>query len=131
MILLDTHVLLWVAIEPKKLSKAATQAIRRASRSGGLCIASITLLELAVLFARGHVRSAGTVSQSLAELVDRTSVQVREITPVIAATAAQFGTGAPSDPADRLIMATALEGSIPLVTRDERIREGAVCQTIW
>ena len=131
MILLDTHVLLWLAIEPKKLSKAATHAIRRAARSGGLCIASITLLELAVLFARGRVRSAGTVAQSLAELADRTSVQVQEITPAIAAMAAQFGANAPSDPADRLIMATALEGSIPLVTRDERIVESAVCQTIW
>ena len=131
MILLDTHVLLWLAIEPKRLSKSAAQSIRRAVPAGGLGVASITLLEAAALFARGRVRSAGTVSQAVSELLDATGVLVCEITPEIAAAAAQFGTGVPADPADRLIIATALERSAPLVTRDERIRNSGVCRTVW
>ena len=50
MILLDTHVLVWVAVEPRRLSRAAASAIRQATVTGGLAIASITLWELAFLF---------------------------------------------------------------------------------
>ena len=49
MILLDTHVLLWLAAEPARLSRAAASAIRRALRSGGIAIASISLWEIAAL----------------------------------------------------------------------------------
>lgn len=72
-----------------------------------------------------------TMTQAVSELLDATGVQVCEITPEVAAVAAQFGTGVPPDPADRLIIATALERSAPLVTRDERIRDSGVCRTVW
>jgi PIN domain nuclease of toxin-antitoxin system len=35
------------------------------------------------------------------------------------------------DPADRLIVATALDRRIPLVTKDERIRGSGLVATIW
>jgi PIN domain nuclease of toxin-antitoxin system len=35
------------------------------------------------------------------------------------------------DPADRLIVATALHQGVALVTKDERIRAAGVVQTIW
>jgi PIN domain nuclease of toxin-antitoxin system len=56
-ILLDTHVLLWLAAEPSRLSRTATAAIRRALRSGGIAIASISLWEIAV---QGRLRARGT-----------------------------------------------------------------------
>ena len=49
MILLDTHALVWLANEPAKLSRKATDAIRLASQEGGLGISAITLWELAWL----------------------------------------------------------------------------------
>jgi len=42
MILLDTHIVVWLAFEPDKLSKRAGEAIRAARRQGGLAIAGIT-----------------------------------------------------------------------------------------
>ena len=86
---------------------------------------------MAAFFARGRVRSAGTVLQAVSELLDATGAQVCEITPEIAAAAAQFGPGVPADLADRLIIATALECCAPLVTRDERIRDSGACRTVW
>ena len=55
MILLDTHVVIWLAFEPDKLSKRAKEAIRAARIQGGLAIAGITLLELAWLVEKGRV----------------------------------------------------------------------------
>jgi len=48
-ILLDTHVVLWLTVKPERLSKAAARAIKRAERSDGVAIASITLWEIAQL----------------------------------------------------------------------------------
>ncbi len=130
-ILLDTHVLIWLAAEPARLSRAATSAIRRALRSGGIAIASISLWEIAALFAKGRLRSRGTTESSLESILKGTGVSLREITPTIAALATQFPADFSPDPADRLIAATARAEGLTLVTRDERIRSSALVRTVW
>jgi len=130
-ILLDTHAWVWLVLEPKKLSHTATQSIRRALRGDGIAIASISLLEVAWLFANGRLRSSAMVGQSVSELVDGTGVQCLELTPEIAATAVQLPASIPADPVDRLIVATALVNGLPLVTRDGRIRDARACNVVW
>ena len=131
MILLDTHVVLWLVISPERLSRAAASAIRRARVSDGVAVANITLLELATLFARGAVRYSGTLEGAVAEIVESSGVNVRSITPEIATLATQFPENYPRDPSDRLIGATARAEGISLVTRDERIRSSSLLKTIW
>lgn len=131
MILLDTHVLLWLAMEPKRLSRPATGAISRAAKTGAIAIASITLLECAWLIAKGRVRTPGSVTSALGELLEATAADVLELTADIAATAVQLPDTVPTDPADRLIVATAIVHGIPLVTRDSRIADSETCRTIW
>jgi PIN domain nuclease of toxin-antitoxin system len=130
-ILLDTHVLVWLAAEPARLSRAAASAIRRALRSGGIAIASISLWEIAALFAKGRLRSRGTTEASLEAVLKATGVSLREITPAIAALATQFPPDFSPDPADRLIAATARAEGLTLVTRDERIRSSTLVRTVW
>jgi PIN domain nuclease of toxin-antitoxin system len=130
-ILLDTHVWLWLCLEPKRLSPAASTAIRRAVNGGGLAIASITLWEVAMMLARGRVIAPGTPETWLDMLMDRSAVIVKEITPAIAALATHFPGEFPGDPADRLIAATARAEGIPLVTRDARMRASPLAETIW
>ena len=131
MILLDTHVLVRLVVEPKKLSRPATKAIERAVRSGGIGVAAITLWELASLFVRGRIRYSGTLEAAVERVIRESGVVVREVTPVVAALAAQLPFDFPGDPADRLIAATASAEGVPLVTADERIRDSALVRTIW
>ena len=49
MILLDTHVLIWMASDPKRLMKQARDAIRDARQKTGVAVSTITLWELAWL----------------------------------------------------------------------------------
>jgi PIN domain nuclease of toxin-antitoxin system len=130
-ILLDTHAVLWLVIEPERLSRTAASAIRRARASDGIVIADITILELAALYERGVVRSQGTLENALCQIIDGAGVIVRPITAQIAALAVQFPATYPRDPADRLIGATARAEGIPLVTRDEKIRKSPLLKTIW
>lgn len=95
-ILLDTHVLVWLTSEPGKLSKAATSAIRKANRTGGIAISAITLWELAWMVTYGRLQVAGTVESYLEEVSSR--VAIRPITAKIAALANQFPYDYSSDP---------------------------------
>ena len=131
MILLDTHVLIWMIAQPEKLSRTAQSAIRRAQTGGGLGIADISIWEMAFLFMRGVLRSHGTIENTIQNLMARSGVVAHPITPEIAALAAQFGVDYPKDPVDRIIGATARIEGIALVTRDEKIRSSLLVKTIW
>lgn len=129
MILLDTHALIWLASEPAKLSRKASEAIRKASQETGLAICSITLWEIAWLATHGRLQITGTVESFVERISARTAV--RQITPKIAALATQFSEDYSADPCDRLIGATALAEGMVLVTKDANIRDCQQIQTVW
>jgi PIN domain nuclease of toxin-antitoxin system len=130
-ILLDTHVVLWAAIEPKRLSRAANSALLRARGSGGLAMASISLWEMASLFARRRIETYGTIDASIRQVLETVGVVVKPLTQEIAVLATQFPESYPRDPADRLIGATARAEGLALITQDERIRSSPLLRTIW
>jgi len=80
--LLDTHVLLWLVGEPKRLSRKARQLIERASAKDGLAIASITLWELAKLAALRRISVQGTIANWTTELLTTTGVAVLDPCPI-------------------------------------------------
>jgi PIN domain nuclease of toxin-antitoxin system len=131
MILLDTHVMVYLVTEPSRLSRAAARTIRKARSGDGIAVAAITMMELATLLVRGRLRVSGTVEATIERMLDMAGVTVRPITAQIAALAAQFPDSYPGDPADRLIGATALAEGMTLITRDERILASALIRSTW
>ena len=129
MILLDTHALLWVKVEPAKLSPRASEAIRSARQNEGIAISAMTLWELAWLALHGRLNFSGTVDDFLGRITS--GIAVRSITPKIAILANQLPATYPSDPCDRLIGATAMAEGIALVTKDRMIRNCMQVKTIW
>jgi PIN domain nuclease of toxin-antitoxin system len=128
-ILLDTHIVIWLAFEPNKLSKRAKDVIRAARLQDGLAIAGISLVELAWLAQKGAIETSLTV-ESFVRLC-ASKMTVFPITPEIAARAVGFPASYPKDPQDRLIGATALVEGVQLVTHDKQIRKSGLIPVIW
>ena len=129
MILLDTHVLIWMSSDPARLSAKARQRIVEARRNTGLAIASITLWELAWLAENRRVLYSGSVESFVRETISR--VAVRSLSAEIVAIAAHMPENYPKDPSDRLIGSTAIASGIPLVTADEKIRSSGMVECVW
>lgn len=129
MILLDTHIVIWLAFEPDKLSKRAKEAIRAERLQGGLAIAAITLLELAWLAENRRVETKLSIESFVRQCASK--LTVLPITPEIAARAVSFSDPYPKDPQDRLIGATALVEGIQLVTHDKQIKKSGMIPIIW
>src|SRR3954463_11152258 len=129
MLLLDTHILIWLALEPARLSKKGKASVLEARAGGDLAIAAISLWEIAWLAANGRIQVSGTVEAFVRACAAK--VMIRPMTPEIAAHAVLLPASFPKDPRDRLIASTAIIEGVPLVTADEHIRASRVVPTIW
>jgi len=129
-ILVDTHVVVWLAFDQNQLSKKARAAIDDARKKGeGLAISDITLLELATLASKGRIRLDISLESFLQEVEVR--FVVLPISGRACARAMGLPTAYPKDPADRIIGATALVEGLSLITADHDIHRSKVVQTIW
>jgi PIN domain nuclease of toxin-antitoxin system len=129
-ILVDTHVVVWLAFDQTKLSKKARAAIDDARRNGdGLAISDITLLELATLASKGRIRLNISLESFLREIEARFTIL--PISGRACVRALGLPAAYPKDPADRIIAGTALVEGLSLLTADRAIRRSRALRTIW
>ena len=130
MILVDTHVVIWMTGDQSRISETALGAIRDARvANGGVAIASATLWELAMLVTRNRIQLPHSLGAYL-DHVEATYV-VLPLTGKIAERSMLFTDTFPADPNDRVIGATAVVHGLKLVTRDQAIRESNEVMCVW
>ncbi|HVN20001.1 MAG TPA: type II toxin-antitoxin system VapC family toxin [Dongiaceae bacterium] len=130
LILLDTHVVIWLAQDFERISARAQAAIRDARKNElGVAVSCITLLEIARLASHQQIALTPDAQTVLSEVENR--LVVLPITRNVALQAYQLPNDFPQDPADRIIGATALIEDIPLLTADNAIRRSRVVPVIW
>lgn len=124
MILLDTHILIRLLLDPQSLKPSTRKAITEARKDGPLALSAISLWEIAWLVRNGRVSTSGTVETFVRKCAS--FVQVLPITPEIAVRSVGFPESYPKDPQDRIIGATALSEGIRLLTYDKLIAKSGL-----
>ena len=127
----DTQALVWYLALPSRLSQRAADLLRSTVRDGFIIyVPTISLVELEYLTERGRM-AAGTIGEVERALDDpRSGLVVHPLTREIARSVRHIPRSLVSDPADRIIAATAFHLNLPLVTSDRRIHASPV-QTVW
>ncbi len=125
--LLDTHAVVFMALEPRKLGPRAHKIVTTA-KPGELGISSTTIAELGQLIHGDKIEFEGRPSDVFGPVL-KSLVQVPlSLSAALQAPALRLPHG---DPADRLIVATALDLGVPLVTRDGNVTDSGVVNTEW
>jgi PIN domain nuclease of toxin-antitoxin system len=124
-VLLDTCALIWLA-NGDRLHRPATEAIIAAGLSHGIFVSPISAWEVALL-ARPQGRNSlpaeflPTPQTWFARVMAGPGIRPAPFTPDIAIHASYLPGEIHGDPADRMIVATARQLGVPVVTRDARI----------
>ncbi|HZX13287.1 MAG TPA: type II toxin-antitoxin system VapC family toxin [Thermodesulfobacteriota bacterium] len=131
MIVLDTHVWVWWVSGVEPLSPKARRTIRAAVDQKAVYISSISVWEVAQLVARSRLQLTMEVTDWVAKSEALPFVHFIPVDNVIALKSLQLPGSLHPDPADRIIIATALTLGFPLVTRDEKITRYPHIRTVW
>jgi PIN domain nuclease of toxin-antitoxin system len=131
MILLDTHAFIWWANFDPRLSANAMWAIETELQSGLVGISSFSCWEIALLVSRGRIHLSDEIRVWLARIESMRPVRFIPVDNNIAVSSIYLPAGLNNDPADRIIVATAMLLNVPLVTTDARMRAYPHVQTIW
>jgi len=124
-LLLDTCALIWI-VNNADLSTAAVQYIDEAYDWGEAIYASpITAWEIGLQAARGRFKSNLTPQRWLEEVLRTPNMRVAELTPRVLLESSFLPGSPPRDPADRIIIATAREFGLTVVTRDRALLDYA------
>ena len=118
-LLLDTHVWVWSQVAPEQIGPKAMRAMKQLDQD--LHVATISSLEVARLIHGGLLELDGSLHRWIKNSLEALQGGTVEMSHAVAIAAYQLPGAFHRDPADRILVATAREHHMTLVTADERI----------
>lgn len=118
-LLLDTHVWYWALQSPERLGKHCRAALEDASST--LTVSSISTIELGQLQTTERIVFKGTLEAWVRRGIESLGLETIELSHPIAVLAYALPGKFHKDPADRILVATAIYHGLTFVTADERI----------
>jgi PIN domain nuclease of toxin-antitoxin system len=131
MIVLDTHVWLWWLSNPEKLSPAAAERIEKETQASGIRISSISVWEIAMLVAKGRLELVVDITEWFAVTESLSFVKFIPVNNSVAVQAVRLPGHFHDDPADRIIVATAMVSSASIISADNKIRGYRGVKSVW
>ena len=126
MLLLDTHVLVWMSEDAADLPAEVGRAIDEASNNGGVFVSPMTFWEIAMLESRRRLTLQKPIHDWMNDVLGMPGLALAPFTPSIAIDSTRLPGEFHRDPADQIIVATARFLGAMLVTHDRHIlRYGA------
>jgi PIN domain nuclease of toxin-antitoxin system len=125
-LLLDTHIALWLDSGSQQLRRSTRTTIDECWHDGGMIyLSAVSVWEIALLADQGHVELDLPIERWVGRFLDRPGVASLALDHAAASRAYLLRHFEHRDPADRLLIASAIDADLPLVTYDDRIRRFA------
>jgi PIN domain nuclease of toxin-antitoxin system len=118
-IILDTHVALWLTLGSDSLGKRSRRLTQQAAAEKELAISAVSFWEIALLITKRRLRPPDTAKEMRRQILGAGATEL-PLTGEIAILAGELE-GLHADPADRFIAATAVVHDAMLVTADDRL----------
>jgi PIN domain nuclease of toxin-antitoxin system len=131
MIVLDTHAWIWWISNPSLLSESAKFIIDEEVTERKIFISSISVWEIAILVSCGRLKMTMSASDWVAASEALPFFNFVPVNNSIAMKSVNLPGTLHNDPADRIIVSTALSLGAVLVTKDEKIRNYPHIRTVW
>ena len=128
-LLLDTHTWVWRLLAPERLSNDAERAV--ADRDSTLYLSPVSTWETLVLARKGRLSLTPSPTEWVLDALRRSALTAAPLTHGIALRSEALEGFESEDPADRFLVATALEHELVLVTVDRAMRAFAPVETLW
>ena len=126
LLLLDTHVLIWLLRDAERIRESVYEQIQRAADADALVVSAITPWEIAVLVAKKRIDLGMDVQLWIDAALRLPGIRLYPFLPEIAVASTRLPWEMHADPADRILAATARHLGAALVTADEQmLRYGA------
>lgn len=123
-LLLDTCAAIWIAED--QISPGSEQVLEDTRRrSESIVVSAITAWELGMLMAKGRLASPLDPLTWFRRFTASNLVEVFDLTPDVLVASSYLPGEPPRDPADRIIISTAREHDLQLMTRDQQILDYA------
>ncbi len=120
MILLDTHIWVWLVSASPPLNPQLIQLIEK-HQAAGLGVSIISCWEVAKLVEKGRLTLNRPVGDWISAALSYPHVTLLPLTPEIIVDSTQLPVGFHTDPADQMIVATSRILGLPLLTVDSKI----------
>lgn len=132
MIVLDTHALVWWVSDPERVPLKARRLIDAAVKTGDACaVSSISAWEIAMLVTLGRLQLTVDLEIWMAHVEALPFVRFVPVDNRLAVAAVRLEDFPHRDPADRIIVATALALGATLITADRRLQGYRRLKTAW
>jgi len=128
MLLLDTHTFIWLASDRSQLPSQLVELI--SSEADGLFISSITATEVGLLSSARKINTYGLCEDFLFKNLKRLGIHEIPVDVGIALASTQLPP-IHRDPFDRIIIATALQHGMTILTKDRTIPTYPKVKAVW
>lgn len=129
-IVIDTHVLIWDQLDPKRVSTKARKAIDFAEKNHKIILSEISLWEISILMKKRRLVVDMAYLDFIDDVMQTKQYDLQGINPEIAFLASDLDIDT-NDPADKLIAATSIVLGLPLISADKFLRKSSEVRTIW
>ena len=131
MIILDTHVWVWWLSDPRQLTIRARGVLATAASERAIYVSSISVWEIAMLVAKDRLRFTMEASDWIARSEALPFLHFIPVDNAIALRSVRLPEPFHKDPADRIIVATAMTMGAPILSKDGRILKYPHVKSIW